>query len=74
MPTDTIKWIEIYYKVLDTIIVSRSTIGSTEELPIFGAFKYGGSGVMVDPSPHPQHMNGLKHLVYVCSGCGNHSM
>ena len=27
-----------------------------------------------DPSAHPQHMNDLKHLVYVWSGCGNHIM
>jgi hypothetical protein len=27
MPTDTIKWIEINWKVLDTIIDNRSTIG-----------------------------------------------
>ena len=38
------------------------------------ADKYGGSGVMVDPSAHPQHMNGLKRFVNVWSGCGNHSM
>ncbi len=45
--------------------------------PKFWAYMYGGSGVMVDPSGHPQHtMNGLKHLVlvYVWSGCENHSM
>jgi hypothetical protein len=30
--------------------------------------------MMVDPSTHPQHMNGLKHLVYVYGGCGNHSI
>ena len=29
--------------------------------------------MMVDPSAHPQHMNGLEHFVYVWSGCGNHS-
>jgi hypothetical protein len=29
---------------------------------------------MVDPSPHPQNMNVLKHHGYVWSGCGNHSM
>jgi hypothetical protein len=31
MPTDTIKWIEINLKVLDTINDNRSIIGSTEE-------------------------------------------
>ncbi len=30
MPTDTIKWIEINWKVLDTINDNRSIIGSTE--------------------------------------------
>ncbi len=30
MPTDTIKWIEINLKVLDTINDNRSIIGSTE--------------------------------------------
>ena len=29
---------------------------------------------MVDPMLNTQHMNKVKHLVYVCSGCGNHSM
>jgi hypothetical protein len=32
MPTDTIKWIEINWKVLDTINDNRSIIGSTEAL------------------------------------------
>ncbi len=27
--------------------------------------------MMVDPSAHPQHMNLLKLLVYVWSGCGD---
>jgi hypothetical protein len=36
--------------------------------------KHGGSGVMVDPSAHPLHINGLKHNIYALSGCGNHSM
>ncbi len=31
MPTDTIKWIEMNLKVLDTINDNRSIIGSTEE-------------------------------------------
>ncbi len=26
------------------------------------------------PYPHPQHMKVVTHLVYVWSGCGNHSM
>ncbi len=30
MPTDTIKWIEINWKVLDSINDNRSIIGSTE--------------------------------------------
>ncbi len=30
MPTDTIKWIEINWQVLDTINDNRSIIGSTE--------------------------------------------
>jgi hypothetical protein len=30
MPTDRIKWIEINWKVLDTINDNRSIIGSTE--------------------------------------------
>jgi hypothetical protein len=33
------------------------------QLPKFWADKYGGSGVMVNPSAHPQHINGLKHLI-----------
>ena len=36
--------------------------------------KYGGNGAKVDPSAHPQHMNGIKHLLYVWSGCENHIM
>jgi hypothetical protein len=31
---------------------------------------HGGNCIMVDPSPHPQHMNALKHLAYVWSGVG----
>ncbi len=31
MPTDTIRWIEIDQKVLDTINDNRSIIGSTED-------------------------------------------
>jgi hypothetical protein len=31
MPTDTIKWIEINWKVLNTINDNRSIIGSTED-------------------------------------------
>ena len=30
--------------------------------------------MIVDPSAHPQHMNGLKHLVGVHGRCGNNSM
>jgi hypothetical protein len=42
----------------------------------FWSNKYGGSGVMVDPSLHPQHMNGLKHFYMygVDVGIGSHSM
>jgi hypothetical protein len=38
--------------------------------------EYGGSGMMVDPSHHPQHMNALKHLVnfWIWSGCWHHFM
>ena len=43
-------------------------------LPNFCANKCGSSSMIVDPSAHPQHMNGLKHLLYAWSGCGNHSM
>ena len=31
--------------------------------------KSDGSGMMVDPSAHPQHMNGIKHLVDVHKMC-----
>jgi hypothetical protein len=44
------------------------------QLPNLCTNKYDGSGMMADPSAHPQHMNGLKHFVYVWSGCGNHYM
>ncbi len=54
------------------IICSLAATQEISQLPKFGAYKYGGSGMMVDPSP--QHMNGLKHLVYVWSGYGNHYM
>ena len=42
------------------------------------ANKYGGSGMMVAPSDHPQHVNVPKHLVYAWSsmwhvGLGPHS-
>jgi hypothetical protein len=30
----------------------------------------GSGGTLVDPSAHPQHMNDLKHILYVWSGCG----
>ncbi len=45
------------------IICSLAVTQEISQLPKFGAYEYGGNGVMVDPSPHPQHMNGLKHLV-----------
>jgi hypothetical protein len=35
----------------------------------FRAIMCGGSGMAVDPWAHPQHMNGLKHIVYV-NPCG----
>ncbi len=55
------------------IIFSITVTQEISHLPKFWADKYGGSGVMVDPSANPQHINGLKHLEYVWSGCGNHS-
>jgi hypothetical protein len=30
--------------------------------------------MMMDTNAHPQHMNVVKHFVYVLSGCGKHSM
>jgi hypothetical protein len=33
------------------------------QFPDFRANKYVDSGMMVDPSAHPQHMNNLKHIV-----------
>jgi hypothetical protein len=39
MLTDTIKWIEINWKVLDTINDNRSIIGSTEEGEATGQWK-----------------------------------
>ena len=56
------------------IICSLAVTQEISQLLKFGAYKYGYSWVMVDPSALPQHMNSLKHLVYVWSGCGNHSM
>ncbi len=41
------------------------------QLPIIWA---DGCGGVVNPSAHPQHMNDRKHLVYIWSGYGNHSM
>jgi hypothetical protein len=35
------------------------------QLPKVWAKNYVGSDIVVDPSAHPQHMNDLKHLVYV---------
>jgi hypothetical protein len=32
------------------------------QVPKFWANKNGSSGMMVDPSAHPQHMNDLNHL------------
>jgi hypothetical protein len=49
------------------IICSLAVTQEISQLHIFWANKYGGTGEMVDPSAHPQHMNGLKHLVYVWS-------
>jgi hypothetical protein len=34
----------------------------------------GGNGMMMGPAAHSQLMKVLNHLVYVWSGCGNHSM
>ena len=36
--------------------------------------KCGGNSMMGAPYPHPQHIMFVNHLVYVWSGCGNHSM
>ena len=49
------------------IICSLAVTQEISQLTKFCGNKYDGSGKMVDPSAHPQHMNGLKHLVYVCS-------
>ncbi len=60
-------------RVITTIAMARILTTT----PKFWAYMYGGSGMMVDPSAHPQHtINSLKHLVlvYEWSGCGNHSM
>ncbi len=59
---------------LDIICSLTVTQEISQLLPKFGAYKYGYSCMMMDPSALPQHMNGLKHLVYVWSGCGNHYM
>ena len=57
-------------------VIISSSFESQEicQLPKFCTNKFGGNGIMVDPSAHPQHMNGLKDFVYVWSGCGNYSM
>jgi hypothetical protein len=55
------------------IICSLAVTQEISQLPKFWADKYGGSGMMVDRFAHPQHINGLKHLVYVWSECGNQS-
>ena len=34
----------------------------------------GNDCMMTDPCPHPLHVTIVNHLVYVWSGCGNHSM
>jgi hypothetical protein len=47
------------------IICSLAVTQDISQLPKFGAYKYGGSCVMVDPSALPQHLNGLKCLAYV---------
>ena len=56
------------------IICSQAVTQEFGEFPYFFAGKIGGSGIMVYPSAHSQHMNVLKHLVYLRSGGGNHSM
>ena len=57
------------------IICSHSVIQEISQLlKSLCANKYGGNGMIEDPSAHLLHMNGLKHLVYVWSGSGNHSM
>ncbi len=47
------------------IICNLTVTQEISQLPKFCGNKYGGSGMMLDPSPHPKHMNGLKHLVLV---------
>ena len=39
------------------------------QVPKFWANKNGSSGMMVDPSAHPQHMNDLNHLIYLAWMC-----
>jgi hypothetical protein len=50
----------------DDIICSSAVNQEFLQLPKFGANRYGISGMMmVDPSSHPQQINGLKHLAQV---------
>ena len=56
------------------ITCSHSVTQEFGQLMMFGANKYGGSGMMVDLSYHPQHTYVLIHLIIVRIGCGNHFM
>ena len=56
------------------IICSLTVIQKICNHPKLCLNKYGGSGMKVDPSANPLRINGLKHIVHVWSGCGNHSM
>jgi hypothetical protein len=60
---------------LDIIIYTRAvTQEFGQDFPKFVTNNYGIRGMVVDPYDPVQHMNALKHLVYVWSGHGNHSM
>jgi hypothetical protein len=50
----------------DTLTAHMLPVG-IQLVPKVRVNKYGGNGMMVDPSVHPQHMNVLEH-------CGKHSM
>ncbi len=46
------------------IICSLAVTQEISKLPKFWADKYGGSGVMVDQSAHPQHIN-VSYTLYM---------
>jgi hypothetical protein len=56
-----------------TSFVARVTQES-RQLPKFETNKYGGCGMMVDPSAHQWHIICFKRLGYVWCRCENHSM